>query len=110
MTPEDALDVLVEATYQLPRAEPRIQAVDVLRELVEAWSQALTGPRPLAVGDVLTDEAGAGFCGGMFGRDSYATKTVEAVGPDWVVAREEYGQAVFCHRGPEHLIQYRRPE
>jgi hypothetical protein len=30
-----------------------------------------------------------GFCGGYFGRDSYGTKRVEAVGIDWVVAREE---------------------
>lgn len=28
-----------------------------------------------------------GFCGGAFGRDSYRTKRVEAVGVDWVVAR-----------------------
>lgn len=29
-----------------------------------------------------------GFAGGYFGRDSYDDKTVEAVGADWVVARE----------------------
>lgn len=29
-----------------------------------------------------------GFCGGIFGRDSYGDKRVEAVGVDWVVVRE----------------------
>jgi hypothetical protein len=30
-----------------------------------------------------------GFCGGEFGRDSYADKRVEAFGDDWIVAREQ---------------------
>lgn len=34
------------------------------------------------VGDVLH-----GFCGGWFGGDSYDCSKVEAVGPDWIVAR-----------------------
>ena len=29
-----------------------------------------------------------GFCAGFFGRDSYNTKRIEAVGVDWIVARE----------------------
>lgn len=37
----------------------------------------------VAVGDIIH-----GFAGGRFGRDSYGCKRVEAVGPDWVVARE----------------------
>lgn len=45
---------------------------------------------PLEVGDVLY-----GYCEGAFGRDSYGDKTVEAVGPDWVVARE-CGRPVFA--------------
>ncbi|WP_433731064.1 hypothetical protein ACQP2Y_21725 [Actinoplanes sp. CA-051413] len=28
-----------------------------------------------------------GFCGGSFGRDSYACRKVEAVGWDWIVTR-----------------------
>ena len=41
---------------------------------------------PLKVGDVLY-----GYCNGYFGRDSYLDKRVEAVGPDWIVAREWVG-------------------
>lgn len=37
-----------------------------------------------------------GFCGGMFGRDSYGEKTVVAVGRDWIVAREEDGTVVLA--------------
>lgn len=45
----------------------------------------------LMVGQVLY-----GFCGGWFGRDSYSDKRIEAVGADWVVAREENGNPVFA--------------
>ncbi|MEU6342192.1 hypothetical protein ABZ883_14770 [Streptomyces sp. NPDC046977] len=38
--------------------------------------------RPLAVGDVIH-----GFARGIFGRDHYHCVRVEAVGPDWIVAR-----------------------
>jgi len=68
------------------------------------------GP-PLAVGDVLgaDDDGHAGFCGGMFGRDSYGPKTVLAIGRDWVVAREQdpRGRVVLCRYGPETVVQYR---
>lgn len=37
-----------------------------------------------------------GFCGGFFGRDSYGDKRIEAVGNDWIVAREENGEPVFA--------------
>lgn len=48
-----------------------------------------------------------GFCGGYFGRDSYYDKRVEAVGADWVVAREEdNGQVVFAACKPEILEPY----
>jgi hypothetical protein len=57
---------------------------------------------PLRVGDVLY-----GFCGGRFGHDSYDDKRVEAIGADWVVAREDSGQAVFHHGDPELLTEYR---
>lgn len=62
------------------------------------------GPAPLAVGDVLY-----GFCGGAFGRDSYGDKTVEAIGRDWVVAREG-SRPVYADGDPAHLTRYRTPE
>ena len=43
-----------------------------------------------------------GFCGGHFGRDSYEDKRIEAVGEDWIVCRDEYGDvhtADFSRRG-----------
>jgi hypothetical protein len=42
------------------------------------------------IGDVIH-----GFCGGYFGRDSYQCRMVEAVGPDWIVTRNERGTAEF---------------
>lgn len=40
-------------------------------------------PRPLSVGDVIH-----GFAYGAFGRDHYDCVRIEAVGPDWIVARD----------------------
>jgi hypothetical protein len=37
-----------------------------------------------------------GYAGGAFGRDSYACRRVEAIGPDWVVTRNRYGVADFA--------------
>ncbi len=45
-----------------------------------------------------------GFAGGFFGRDSHGDKVVEAVGPDWVVAREQQGGVVFSS-GHDILFQ-----
>ena len=42
----------------------------------------MTNPHPLAVGDVIH-----GFAYGAFGRDHYHCVRIEAVGPDWIVAR-----------------------
>lgn len=43
-----------------------------------------------------------GYCGGVFGGYSYSNKRVEAVGADWVVAREiEGGEVVFANAPPE---------
>ena len=55
----------------------------------------------LRVGDALY-----GFCGGYFGRDSYDQKRVEAIGSDWVVAREGGGKVVFYIGNPEDLVKY----
>lgn len=62
-------------------------------------------PPILRVGDKLY-----GFCHGHFGRDSYETKRVEAIGSDWVVARDEHGRACFCDGDPEYLTQFRTPD
>ena len=43
----------------------------------------MSTPRLLAVGDVIH-----GFAQGAFGRDHYHCVRVEAVGPDWIVARD----------------------
>lgn len=46
-----------------------------------------------------------GYCGGAFG-DSYEDKRVEAVGFDWVVAREvDSGRVVFYDETPESLLK-----
>lgn len=45
-----------------------------------------TMKRPLQVGDVIH-----GFAHGAFGRDHYTCCTIEAVGPDWIVARNDGG-------------------
>lgn len=46
---------------------------------------------PLRIGSPLY-----GFCGGCFGRDSYDTKRVEALGVDWVVVRDSDGAVDFA--------------
>jgi hypothetical protein len=57
----------------------------------------------LRVGDELI-----GFCGGHFGSDSYHNKRVEAIGADWVVARDmENGEIAFYAGNPEDLLEYR---
>lgn len=43
----------------------------------------MTARRPLAPGDTVH-----GFAYGAFGRDHYHCVRIEAVGPDWVVARD----------------------
>lgn len=59
----------------------------------------------LRVGDVLY-----GFCQGSFGSDSYSDKRVEAIGADWVIARDDAGRPVMYHGSPEDLTPYRTPE
>ncbi len=47
-----------------------------------------------------------GYCGGYFGRDSYEDKRVEAIGADWVVARDDNGHVVFAGPvSPERLLR-----
>ena len=58
-------------------------AEDAIPAVVEFVLRRAGRVGPLEVGDVL-----CGHCDGEFGRDSYGDKIVEAIGPDWVVARE----------------------
>lgn len=58
----------------------------------------------LYVGQVIT-----GYCGGVFGRDSYGPKRVEASGYDWVVVRDEDGVPAFAS-SPGHSIYARLVE
>lgn len=65
----------------------------------------------LRVGDILI-----GYCDGAFGRDSYGDKRIEAIGADWVVAREiDSGKVEFaCSRfadavfHPDELLKHRK--
>ena len=47
-----------------------------------------------------------GYCGGLFGRDSYGRKRVEAIGHDWVVVRDERDTVDFFTGNPEDLEIY----
>ncbi|MFG3051841.1 hypothetical protein ACGFZP_12950 [Kitasatospora sp. NPDC048239] len=58
--------------------------------------------QPIAVGDILH-----GFCGGVFGRDHYTCCTVEALGPDWLVARNPRGELSWAD-GEDALVTLRR--
>ena len=44
-----------------------------------------------------------GFAEGLFGRDFYHCRTVEAIGRDWAVFREVDGEAVFLLSGNRDL-------
>lgn len=57
---------------------------------------------PLRVGDLLY-----GFCAGAFGRDSYGERRVEAIGSDWVVARNDSGDPEVAFGDPEELCAHR---
>lgn len=43
-----------------------------------------------------------GYCNGYFGR-TYTSKVIEAVGNDWVVARDDNGVYLAEFRDREHL-------
>ncbi|TFI30172.1 hypothetical protein [Streptomyces sp. 4R-3d] len=65
--------------------------------------------QPLAVGDVIH-----GFAHGAFGRDHYRCVRVEAVGSDWVVARDPdddaHGPDFSTGRRALELIRQARDE
>lgn len=64
---------------------------------------------PLAVGDTIH-----GFAYGAFGRDHYHCVRVEAVGPDWIVARDHTepgdGPSFTSGRSSLELCQQARDE
>lgn len=48
-----------------------------------------------------------GFCGGAFGRDAYGNIRIEAIGKDWVVARDTDCDEVLFYQGdPNTLLGY----
>lgn len=52
-----------------------------------------------------------GFCNGQFGRDSYEDKRVEAIGADWVVARDTRGVVWFAGvTNPDNLMEFTDPD
>lgn len=70
---------------------PNPQMEEAVRKLTEAIQRAERATTP-EVGALLD-----GFCGGMFGRESYGTKRIEAIGPDWVIARDiDTGEVAAC--------------
>lgn len=51
---------------------------------------------------ILVGDRLIGYCGGWFGRDDYEDKLIEAVGADWVVARDARGYLYFAHGSDIH--------
>lgn len=98
MNDQNLIRRLVDALYELVTDSwnPGSEALAALEEGRRFLSDGEgTEPDPITPGATIE-----GFCGGMFGRESYGSKVIEAVGPDWIVARED-GHAVFWtgHQG-----------
>jgi hypothetical protein len=54
---------------------------------------------------ILVGQVLKGYCGGYFGSRSYGAKRVEAVGIDWIVARDvESGEVVAATDSDIHNI------
>ena len=47
-----------------------------------------------------------GYCNGAFGREYFSTYRVEAIGADWVVARNQRGKPFFYEGNPELLLPH----
>lgn len=58
----------------------------------------------------------SGFCAGYFGRDEYSEKVVEAVGPDWIVARgivdnvPRFARGTTIHSDLEEVLNAERDQ
>ena len=60
----------------------------------------------LQVGSILY-----GFAGGCFGRDSFNDRQVEALGPDWAVARDTVTGEPMTYTGDlDFLAEYTNPK
>ncbi len=59
---------------------------------------------PLRVGTMIY-----GYCEGLFGRDSYGDRRVEAIGADWVVLRTEDNTVELYDGVPERLLEFSYP-
>lgn len=59
---------------------------------------------PLQVGDLIR-----GYCGGIWGNEGlvFDERRVEAIGADWVVVRNNGGNAEMFHGSPDDLIWHR---
>ena len=102
--PESLVD-LARAVVSMPRE--RAQEVTKRWFTPERHPEGLTVPQPLTPGDVIH-----GFAYGAFGRDHYHCVRIEAVGPDWIVARDpdnpDYGPSfTYGRRDLELCIQAR---
>lgn len=67
------------------------------RSFIQEQDEPAVPRHRIVPGDVLH-----GYCGGYFGRDSYDDKRVEAVGADWIVARDSRGYVHFAHDPAVH--------
>lgn len=95
-------DPCVDLRRRFAGTDPPIKTVH--QERRDAVRRNLHNPTswfPLRVGATLR-----GFCGGAFGRESYGDKTIEAIGPDWVVIRTEEGEVEFYAGDPKQLKEY----
>lgn len=72
---------------------PELMVLEV-RRLQSEMQQLQAAPSPLDA--VHLGATLYGYCGGMFGRDSYGEKVVEGLGHDWCVAREDNGEVSFA--------------
>lgn len=75
----------------------------------ETLARQIESARQVGIEFVFADRPGAGygtpgppvgtivhgFCGGAFGRDSYACRQIEAAGADWIVTRTGHGEVEF---------------
>jgi hypothetical protein len=104
VTPEEAL-----AELDLIDEHPFVSGYTMteVRKVLRAALQ--TTSDQLAVGDVLEDREGGGYCGNAFGDQNWCDRTVVGIGPDWVAARRTDGIVVVANVDPASLIEYREP-
>jgi hypothetical protein len=62
----------------------------------------------LRVGALIPEEDS--YCGGAWSYYPTGDVRIEAIGADWVVARDEAGEVLFREGVPEDLLQYVKGE